>query len=245
MKENRQYKRFTLDVMEVNGTMLRAADVKIIDISLGGISIKVDRRLNIGTDYLLKLSDRNEVMSLKGSVIWSLLVESKKAEGGNRIPIYQAGLAFSGLTEKDTPSLDDFIERNKVDKSPLPKGRRSTGRFRIETQEKARLQFPENFKVRQISLGGMLIESDHKMEINGRVPMELFSDGSRPIRFFGRVVFCRALGRNSPTLYSAGIEFPDLNEKDKKVLDSFIKDCEAQDLQGCTGKDETPGISLL
>jgi c-di-GMP-binding flagellar brake protein YcgR len=238
MKENRKYKRFALDVMEVNGTMIRAADVKIIDISLGGIPIKVDRRLNIGTDYLLKLSDRNEVMSLKGSVIWSSLVESKKAGSGDRIPIYQAGLAFSGLTEKDTPLLDDFIERNKVDESPLPKGRRSTVRFHIETQEKALLQFPENFKVRQISLGGMLIDSDHKMEVNSRIPMELFPDDSRPIRFFGRVVFCRALGQDSQTLYSAGIEFLDLNEKDQKVLDSFIQDCEAQDVQGCTGEEE-------
>jgi Tfp pilus assembly protein PilZ len=225
MKEKRKHNRFTLDVAEVNGTMIRASDMKIIDISLGGISIKVDRRLNIGTDYLLKLSDRNEIMSVKGTVSWCSLVESKKAESGDRIPIYQAGLAFSGLTEKDTPLLDNFIERNKVDESSLPTGRRSTVRFRIETEEKALLQFPENFKVRQISLGGMRIDSDHKMEINSRIPMELFFDG-RPIRFIGRVVFCQALGQDTPTLYAAGIEFLDLSEVGQEVLASFIDYCE-------------------
>lgn len=223
MNEKRKYKRFTLDVLEVNGMMLRATNVKVIDISLGGISIKVDRRLNIGTDYLLKLSDRREVLSLKGTVIRSLLIESKKTASGDLIPIYQTGLAFSGLTEKDTTLLDNLIERYRVDTSPVPQERRCTVRFNIETQEKALLQYPENFKVRQISLGGMLIDSDHKMETNSKTPMQLFSDNVRPIRFIGRVVFCRVLEQSRPTLYAAGIEFLDLTERGRELLASFIE----------------------
>jgi hypothetical protein len=226
VEELRKHKRFTLDVAEVNGTMIRASDVKLVNISLGGISIKADRRLNIGMEYLLKLTGRNEVMSLKGTVSWCSLVESKKAESGDHIPIYQAGLAFSGLNEKDTSLLEDFIERNRVNQFLLPKGRRSSVRFRIETQEKALLQFPDNFKVRQISLGGMRIDCDHKMEIDSRIPMELFFDGTRPIRFIGRVAFCQALGQDRPTLYSAGIEFLHLDEVCQEVLASFINYCE-------------------
>jgi len=231
MKDNRRHKRFTLDVMEVNGTMISATDVKVIDISLGGVSVKADRRLNIGTEYPLKLGDKNKVMSLKGTVIWSSLVETRKVKNGERIPIYHAGMKFTGLTEKETPELVNLIERNKVDGSLPSKGRRTNIRFQIKAQEKAVLHFPENFKVRQISLGGMLIDSDCRMETGSKMPMELlFRDGG-PICFDGRVVFCRALSKDNPNVYTAGIEFLNLSEGHQEVLAGFIAYCEARDIE--------------
>lgn len=217
--------------MEVNGTMISATDVKIVDISLGGISVKADRRLNIGTEYPLKLGDKNKVMSLKGTVIWSSLVGTRKTKSGERIPIYQAGMKFTGLTEKETPELENLIERNKADGHPPAKGRRINIRFHIKMPGKAELHFPENFKVRQISLGGMLIDSDCRMEAGSKMPMELFPPGSGPVCFDGRVVFCRALSKDKPDTYAAGIEFSNLSEAHQEVLARFIDCCEARDME--------------
>jgi c-di-GMP-binding flagellar brake protein YcgR len=242
MKDNRRHKRFTLDVMEVNGAMISATDVKIIDISLGGVSIKADRRLNIGTEYPLKLGDKNKVMSLKGTVIWSSLVGTRKTGSGERIPIYQAGMKFTGLTEKETPELMNIIERNKMD-GPLPsKGRRTNVRFQIKARGKAVLHFPENFRVRQISLGGMLIDSDCGMETGSKMPMELFPPGGGSICFDGRVVFCRALSRDNPNIYAAGIEFLNLNEGHQEVLADFIAYCEAREIERGDSSREGEGI---
>ncbi len=223
MKDNRRHKRFTLDVMEVNGNMTRATDVKIIDISLGGISIKADRRLNLDTEYPLKLTDRkNKVLSLKGTVIWSVLSETKETESEDRIPIYQAGMRFTNLNEKDVAELVNFIERNKVYELPEPQGRRINLRFRIKAQDKAILEFPENFKVSEISLGGLRIDSDYSLEIDSKMPMELFMPDDRPIRFIGRVASCRVL---NPGRYAIGIEIVELTEVDREILADLIDSC--------------------
>ncbi len=225
MKDNRKHKRFTLDVMEVNGNMTRATDVRIIDISLGGISIKADRRLNLDTEYLLKLTDKNnKVLSLKGTVIWSLLSETKATESEDRIPIYQAGMRFTNLDEKGIAELVNFIERNRVYELPEPQGRRINLRFRIKGQDKAILESPENFRVREISLGGLRIDSDYSMEIDSKMTMELFMPDDRPIRFIGRIASCRVL---NPDRYAVGIEIVDLTAVDREILADLIDSCEA------------------
>ena len=56
MRENRRYKRFSVDIFGINGKMMFANEVEIQDISIGGISIRVDRRLNMGSEYTLKVA---------------------------------------------------------------------------------------------------------------------------------------------------------------------------------------------
>ncbi len=85
MQDKRRHKRFTVNVLEVNGNMMFATEVKVIDISIGGISLKANRRLNIGSDYALKLDGKNRVIALKGAVVWSSLRESKAGPDGNQV----------------------------------------------------------------------------------------------------------------------------------------------------------------
>ena len=51
MWDSRQYKRFTVDVMDMHGKMVLANDVKILDISLSGISLKAEYRLQSYAEY--------------------------------------------------------------------------------------------------------------------------------------------------------------------------------------------------
>ena len=48
MEERRRHKRFSVDILEISGKMVLARYVKILDISIGGVSFKADRRLHIG-----------------------------------------------------------------------------------------------------------------------------------------------------------------------------------------------------
>jgi len=49
-KDMRQYKRYKMDETEIHVQLAFANEVKIQDISLGGLSFKTDRRINIGKE---------------------------------------------------------------------------------------------------------------------------------------------------------------------------------------------------
>jgi len=48
VKNTRRYKRFRLDFVEISGQLTFASEVSVLDLSMGGVSLRADRRLNIG-----------------------------------------------------------------------------------------------------------------------------------------------------------------------------------------------------
>jgi len=62
--DKRRHKRFRSDLMELYGKIVLAQKVEIIDISLGGVAVKTDRRLNIGREYLLKLEWKGKTLDV-------------------------------------------------------------------------------------------------------------------------------------------------------------------------------------
>ena len=76
-----QYKRFAVDVKDMYSKIVLANDVKILDISLSGISMKADRRLNLGCN-------QGNDMQLKK---------------------YDIGVEFVDLSIEDKDILDVFI----------------------------------------------------------------------------------------------------------------------------------------
>jgi hypothetical protein len=115
-RERRKYTRFTVDITGISGTMMPAKEVEIVDLSIGGISIKTDRRLSIGSAYALEIRDKERVLSLKGMVVSSFLSESRKSPEGGAVPIYAAGMKFIEITGEKTAELAEFIEkyRNEI-----------------------------------------------------------------------------------------------------------------------------------
>ena len=221
MRDKRRYERFRLNDREVNGKMVLATEVKVIDISISGIAVKANRRLNIGSDYTLKL-EGSKTISLKGTVIWCSLGETRKGSQGEVIPIYVAGMQFKDMSAERMTELQDFIENHKIEAVQVIGGTRLNIRFHIKDPENAILIYPDNFEVKTISLGGMLIECVRKLEIESRIPMEMFIHDDTPLTFVGRVASVNARGINGQTQYGIGIEFLDLTEEDREVLASFI-----------------------
>lgn len=226
-ERQRRYKRFKVDVMEINGTMMFANEVEILDISIGGLSIRADRRLNMGTEYSLKIMDKNNVIQLKAQVMWSRLSGTKKKPGGEIVPLYTAGMRFSGLAGEGITELTKFIaerqegSHEEVDVHCLS-GLRFHIRFDIGATEKAVLKHMEGYQVKKISLGGMLIQSAHEIGVDERLPMELSLPGDEAIVFSGRVASCLVANREEPLLYDVGIDFADMEESDRERLAAFL-----------------------
>lgn len=219
MNDKRQFKRYSLNVLEINGKMSLTDKVKILDISEGGVSLKADRRLNIGKEYLLKLQEKGKTLDVKGTVVRSELSGTEESSKGEMVSIYKAGLIFKeGFAEK----ISDFLKPLSKTKAPSTVERRLHVRFTITTPQEKILTYPLQFSVKAISLGGMLIQTEQSVEINSSIPMELSLDDDKSVKFIGRVASCVLMENAGQSLYDIGVEFTDLTDEDKVLIKEFI-----------------------
>ncbi len=77
-----------------------------IDISFGGVALKVDRRLNIGKEYLFKLGENGNSIDVKGVVARCKLSRIEERFNGEPVSIYTAGMKFKEGSEE---KVADFI----------------------------------------------------------------------------------------------------------------------------------------
>ncbi|MCL5023563.1 MAG: PilZ domain-containing protein [Nitrospirae bacterium] len=226
--EKRRYKRFKVDVMEINGTMLFANEVEILDLSLGGVALKADRRLNIGNEYEIKIRDKTGVIPVRAAVVWSLLSGTRKRPDGESIPIYSAGMRFTNLSGDKITELKTFMELHRREEQAEDdvhelSGLRFNVRFALDAAEKALIDYPETYGVKKIGIGGMLIESTREIAAETRLPMELSLSSGAVLRFEGRVASCLPRGDFEPKTYDIGIEFMGMPEGDRTQLREFIR----------------------
>lgn len=90
--EKRKDKRFS--VRGVQTKFLHSANIKIMDISRGGMSIEAAKRLEINKDYSLNINYKGNPLRLKCRVVWSVLAREEKRESGGTIKIYRGGMKF-------------------------------------------------------------------------------------------------------------------------------------------------------
>jgi len=223
MQDKRSHKRYRLDVIELNSRIIFADKVEILDISLCGIAIKADRRLNMDCEYLLRLDNKGEHVSVKGTVVRSSLVGTEKRSTGEKVPIYIAGLKFRNDMADLVADFLHHFSSAKATGAAIPGNKRLSVRFHITTPLKAVLKFPAQYRVKVISLGGMLIETEHALELENRLQMELSYTNVNTISFQGRVASRQNIGVEGHPRWEIGIEFLDLREKDKAVLKEFIE----------------------
>ena len=229
MQNRRQHKRYQVDVIEINGKIVLAKYVKIIDISIAGVCLKTEKRLNIGSKYTLKMEGRGKVSTVRGTVTWVSLSESTVDSHGDIIPVYKAGMKFVDVSNEKINEIVNFIEDHKRDIDKLvdlygPSDRRLYVRICIEEPEKAVLNYHGSYKVKILSLGGMLIESEHPLEIESKFPMEIKSlTENNYIKFSGRVASCLLIKNKDIEHYDIGIEFIEMSENDREKLVELIR----------------------
>jgi Tfp pilus assembly protein PilZ len=217
----RRHKRFQLGSQELSGQMTFASEVSILDIGLGGLALRADKRLNIGGRYLLKLEVNKKLLSVNCEVAWARMTGTKKA-AKDVVPIYTAGMKFVGLSPENLSELRSFVEAIGDQREAREDERRKYPRFPARTPGMALLNFPADYSVRTISLSGMLIESAEPAERESRVPMVLSLQDGRRIDFLGRVVSCEPKDEAGPGRYHIGIEFIELTDAALEALAAFI-----------------------
>jgi c-di-GMP-binding flagellar brake protein YcgR len=227
MKNTRRQKRYKVDSTNIRGTIVFASYLKINDISVGGISLTTEKRLTIGNEYILKLQGKDTQLTVKGTVMWSLLSESIADSIGNVIPIFKTGIQFIDLSTDQENEIVKFIEAHK--KEPEEKidvyslsGNRLFVRFQLKEADKATLQEQDDYKVKNISLSGLLIESKHSLKLEDKINMQMALPDNKIISFLGRVVTCTMTKSMESESYDIGMEFIDIAEKDEKALKNFI-----------------------
>ncbi|MEW6586064.1 MAG: PilZ domain-containing protein [Nitrospirota bacterium] len=216
MVERRHYQRFVVEGIE--GTLMFATDVDIINISINGVALRANRRLEIGREYTLKLEFHDKVISLNGIVAWSVLSELARGQHEEKVPIYKAGMRFTNVISEKMARLLDFIDENK-----LAPDHRLTIRFGVRSPDRASLNGPHNYKVKKVSDNGMLIETDLPFEVEESLPMEIALSDDTTIRFVGRVASCLEITNEVPKHYDIGVQFIEISGNDKARFNEFIK----------------------
>jgi PilZ domain len=215
--------------MEINGKMSLVNRVEIIDISLSGVSLKVDKKLALGREYMLRLGDRKKEFDVKGTVVRSEVSEIEDKESGK--VVYAAGMMFNGgQLDKLAMFLYTLDQKKKI--NTVAAERRLNVRFQITTPDEHVLSYPAQFTVKLLSLSGMLIQTEHPLGIESRIPMELSLHGDNPVNLIGGVVTCRMMEERGRTYYEIGVEFMNVAEKDKVVLKDFTDNLTAMETGG-------------
>lgn len=217
MEEHRQFKRY--EVKEVTGSLLYTMDIKVIDMSLQGMKIESSRRLDVGRKYSIRIGKKGEMIGLSGLVVWCTLSRTTNSTEGEFVPVYQAGIEYEGILSGKAGELLEFLKHNAVIKLED----RIFGRFKCNLDGPVNLDSQYEFLVKQISLSGMLIESELLPDVESFFDMELKAAGDAiPIK--GRVVHAQRIKENKEAnLAHIGVEFIDLSSDALNVLDGFIK----------------------
>ena len=230
--EKRRHKRYALDIYDIQSEMLLAKEVKILDISISGVSLKADKRMDINREYTLKIRSKGKVLIFKGKVISSVLSGNQQGADGESVPIYTAGLKFADSSSEKMKEIIDFIEDHKREEDRQEdvyqlSGLRLFTRFQIEApDETSLLHCYDGCKVKKLSLGGMLIERDNPLEIEITMPMKLTFPQDKSITFQGRIASCLLIENSVPECYDIGVEFLEMPEKEKQMLVEFIESLE-------------------
>jgi Tfp pilus assembly protein PilZ len=226
MVDGRLHQRFAADVLDMHGMAAHIKVVRILDMSLNGISLKIDSRLDVGRTCILKINREGRVLNIKSIVVWSLLDNHIKVLN-NFIPIYRVGLKFIDIPKKQMIEVIRFIVKlkQKIDKQMdilAASGLRQRVRFQIEAPEKALLVCRKDYKIKNLSLGGMLIESQDQLDIGETLYMKIIPQKGKSIKVSGKVVSHFLIEKSNHANCDVGIEFCDMLEKDREMLKEVI-----------------------
>jgi hypothetical protein len=117
-QEKRQHQRYYIYDHNINIEIDCANEVEVVDMSLGGISLKTDIQLQAGNQYILRLKRKGNVIAVRGDVKWSSLSEYKKYIVHNKlfpifhnglIPIYSAGIQFKKVSDEQLAEIMQLI----------------------------------------------------------------------------------------------------------------------------------------
>jgi diguanylate cyclase (GGDEF)-like protein len=107
--KKRRYKRYQAQRHWLRLEGLDEFEIK--NISVGGLCLRTTEMLPLNNTYTIEISPAiNGKTTLKGSVVWSLLVESKSPGKGEKM-LYEAGFKFIGVSDLQKIPLKKLLRK--------------------------------------------------------------------------------------------------------------------------------------
>jgi Tfp pilus assembly protein PilZ len=220
----RKHKRFKLDLLDLTSKMSLVGKVELIDISLGGVAIKTDRKLNIGKECLMMLGYEGKTINVKGIVVRSELSGIDEQANGETIAVYSVGILFKDESADKVKDFLDSIENNRKTQVPVQaEWFYRDVRFCITTSSEKVLNLPTQFGVKGISQTGVIIQTDHELNIDSMILLELSINACDPVIFMGKVVSCHMPQVMVHANYDIGVEFSELTDRGRSLLIRFME----------------------
>ncbi len=208
MSGQRRFPRF--GVVGVRGKVSFAERVEVINMSVGGIALRTDRRLEIGREHNLVVDGRGFHAELKAVPVWSKPIPAALDED-EPDPGYTVGLRFVEALAPETQDLTGIFKEKRL-----------STRFRIQGQDLVLIDVDDPCEVRLISRSGMLIRTARPFEVESVYRIEIVPPEELPIRLNGRIASQLKSTRGHVTAYDLGVEFLDMSEESRKRLDDFL-----------------------
>ncbi len=222
MKDNRKHKRVKSKGKDIQCRVQFATEVRLLNISSTGASIKLNKQLNMGQAYSINIKRGKNSISKKGTVVWEKLTASEKNEVGDLVPVYKAGIKFNNIMTEKGGELIKFISENLV---PSELQSRLSG-LRVDISgapNDTLINNHKHFSVLKISLGGMLLQTDSQMKPGDSYWMELnFAERKRPLKYLGKVVSSSEAPGEEKGLYETGMEIIRISDEDRAMLNDII-----------------------
>jgi hypothetical protein len=98
--------------LEAEGLASFAADLRVINVGPRGIEIETSDRLMVGADYTFQVKATNDLLAIRGTVVWSRLDRTVHTHDGEIRPIYRAGIEAASSS---IPALEQLLEGPAVD----------------------------------------------------------------------------------------------------------------------------------
>lgn len=202
----------------IQGNVLYTSDIEVLNLSIDGAAIETAKRLELNREYTFKLKYHDSFISLKGRVVWAILVSKVDKNNGAVTPVYRVGIRFSDTLSEKANMLLQFIEDNRIKKR---ENRLGGVRFNISSDGHMKVDLQHEYKVIKISLSGMLVETGHPLDIESQYDIELFINDHN-LKIVGRVAYSKEAAVDNTAKYEIGIEFFEISEDDERILQEFL-----------------------
>lgn len=214
--ERRKHER--LHTTNVSGSLLFRTQVQVVNISVTGMAIELNERLDVDRQYHIRFEHEGVDLSMTGKVVWCHLGPTVRQEAGKK-PFYKAGIEFEKVLSLQADEVLRFMEQ----KAEMLLEQRVFGRFQFRSDSVVDLNSQYDFVVRTLSAGGMSIETELLPTPKSEFDMQL-NLGSAALDIRGRVVHIESLTRlpERHQMTKLGIEFTRLSTDDQERLQAFL-----------------------
>jgi c-di-GMP-binding flagellar brake protein YcgR len=204
--------------------MFYATSAHLLNISVGGACLQVDRRVRIGNEYTLHLGSEGTQLTLKGRVVREVLSEVRKNKRGEAVPFYEVGIQFENVLTSPGRDLISFIEETTQNSHQRVRIRGTRVRI-LDAASTTLLDVYNNYRIKKLSMGGLLMETDQMLEADHAFDMELqLREADPPLKVRARIANCESIPGKVPPVYDTGIEFLRISREDIQRLSAFIAD---------------------